>query len=193
MAQVWTTTCRLTAAWSAILATARCFLLLLVPGAQQYRLYQKAFLFICSCLQNFMSWPCLLAQCHNLLQQLLDQHDNCPQICFLPSFQGRSFDEAAYDNFCRSCKCSQASSTLHLPECEYRRSIRLIWRCRVILDEAHIIRNRNRQAPKACGALQAQRRWCLTGKDLYWGKSSSSTHQVIVRECGMTIRFFENT
>ncbi|KAK9839761.1 hypothetical protein WJX84_000502 [Apatococcus fuscideae] len=34
---------------------------------------------------------------------------------------------------------------------------------RVILDEAHIIRNRSRLAPKACGALQAQRRWCLTG------------------------------
>lgn len=41
-------------------------------------------------------------------------------------------------------------------------SIRSI-HCRVVLDEAHIIRNKSRYAPKACNALQAQRRWCLTG------------------------------
>ena len=34
---------------------------------------------------------------------------------------------------------------------------------RVILDEAHSIKNRNAKATLACYALQAQYRWCLTG------------------------------
>lgn len=34
---------------------------------------------------------------------------------------------------------------------------------RVILDEAHTIKNRNAKATQACYALRAQYRWCLTG------------------------------
>ena len=36
------------------------------------------------------------------------------------------------------------------------------WR-RIILDEAHVIRNRNSDVSAACCALDASRRWCLTG------------------------------
>jgi len=34
---------------------------------------------------------------------------------------------------------------------------------RVILDEAHIIKDRNTQTAKACFALNSARRWLLTG------------------------------
>lgn len=34
---------------------------------------------------------------------------------------------------------------------------------RVILDEAHTVKNRNAKATKACYALRAEYRWCLTG------------------------------
>lgn len=34
---------------------------------------------------------------------------------------------------------------------------------RVILDEAHIIKDRNTQTAKACFALNSERRWLLTG------------------------------
>ena len=36
-------------------------------------------------------------------------------------------------------------------------------RCRAILDEAHVIRNKRTLAAQTCTALQAERRWCLTG------------------------------
>ena len=38
----------------------------------------------------------------------------------------------------------------------------VVWR-RIILDEAHNIRNRNTRQFKACNALDADARWCLTG------------------------------
>ncbi|GJN01659.1 hypothetical protein PR202_ga18940 [Eleusine coracana subsp. coracana] len=34
---------------------------------------------------------------------------------------------------------------------------------RIVLDEAHMIRNRTSQVAKACWKLEAERRWCLTG------------------------------
>ena len=34
---------------------------------------------------------------------------------------------------------------------------------RIILDEAHIIKNPNTGASKACCAVQADNRWCVTG------------------------------
>lgn len=40
------------------------------------------------------------------------------------------------------------------------------WR-RVVLDEAHVIRNRTNQSHKACRALDAQFRWALTGTPLF--------------------------
>ena len=38
-----------------------------------------------------------------------------------------------------------------------------VMRCRAILDEAHVIRNKRTLAARACMALQAERHWCLTG------------------------------
>lgn len=37
---------------------------------------------------------------------------------------------------------------------------------RVVLDEAHLIRNHRSQSFKACQSLRAQNRWCLTGTPL---------------------------
>ena len=37
---------------------------------------------------------------------------------------------------------------------------------RIVLDEAHSIKNRNAKATKACNALRAEYRWCLTGTPL---------------------------
>lgn len=39
------------------------------------------------------------------------------------------------------------------------------WR-RIILDEAHVIKNSNTDAAKACNMLMSERRWCLTGTPL---------------------------
>jgi len=37
---------------------------------------------------------------------------------------------------------------------------------RVVLDEAHTIKNRNTKAAQACCALESKYRWCLTGTPL---------------------------
>jgi SNF2 family DNA or RNA helicase len=37
---------------------------------------------------------------------------------------------------------------------------------RIVLDEAHNIKNRNTKAAQACSALQGKYRWCLTGTPL---------------------------
>lgn len=35
--------------------------------------------------------------------------------------------------------------------------------CRIVLDEAHSIRNKRTSASQACCSLQGEARWCLTG------------------------------
>ncbi|TPX50989.1 hypothetical protein SeMB42_g01602 [Synchytrium endobioticum] len=49
-------------------------------------------------------------------------------------------------------------------ECENENSplFSNVW-YRIVLDEAHYIKERNTKQAKACRALQAERRWCLTG------------------------------
>jgi hypothetical protein len=42
----------------------------------------------------------------------------------------------------------------------------MCWK-RVVLDEAHTIKNDNTEVARACCLVQSERRWCLTGRCMY--------------------------
>ncbi|KAI9104077.1 SNF2 family N-terminal domain-containing protein, partial [Phlyctochytrium arcticum] len=46
-------------------------------------------------------------------------------------------------------------------------ALQSVYWLRVVLDEAHVIKERNTHQAKAAGALHAQRRWCLTGTPIH--------------------------
>ncbi|TFY65094.1 hypothetical protein EVG20_g5717 [Dentipellis fragilis] len=70
-------------------------------------------------------------------------------------------DELSSETFGRTLKAKKPASKSKQKDALFR----VKW-WRIVLDEAHNIRNRNTKASQACCALEGKYRWCLTGTPL---------------------------
>ena len=96
--------------------------------------------------------------------RVLDSHKLCTCVHHGPQRTRRFEDLKKYDVVITTYQIlvSEHSSSSPREDGPQAGCFGIHW-YRVILDEAHTIKNRNAKATQACNALRAEYRWCLTG------------------------------